>query len=165
MNLTHSEPYDAFLSRYGARRLQIAPLLAQFTPNALRVWAQALGIDTFVGSSGSVFPTDMKTAPLLCAWLHRLRQAGVQFHMRHRWLGWNDSGALTFDTPQDSCSASADAVLLALGGGSWGGLARMRNGCRCWPSAMCKSPHCNRPIADLTLAGENISVVVLPATI
>ncbi|WP_395827314.1 TIGR03862 family flavoprotein [Collimonas sp.] len=119
MNLTHSEPYDAFLSRYGARRSYIAPLLEQFTPDALRAWVQTLGIDTFVGSSGRVFPTDMKAAPLLRAWLHRLRQSGVQFHMRHRWLGWEQSGALVFETPQGPLAIRADAILLALGGDSW----------------------------------------------
>ncbi|WP_230414531.1 TIGR03862 family flavoprotein [Collimonas silvisoli] len=119
MNLTHSEPYDAFLSRYGARRPQIAPLLDQFSPEALRAWVHALGIDTFIGSSGRVFPTDMKAAPLLRAWLHRLRQAGVRFHMRHRWLGWDEAGTLCFETPQGPASVSADAVVLALGGGSW----------------------------------------------
>jgi uncharacterized flavoprotein (TIGR03862 family) len=119
MNLTHSEPYEAFLSRYGARRQQIAPLLDQFNPDALRAWVQTLGIDTFVGSSGRVFPTDMKAAPLLRAWLHRLRQAGVRFHMRHRWLGWGETDALCFETPQGIQTTKADAVVLALGGGSW----------------------------------------------
>ncbi|SFH94337.1 hypothetical protein SAMN04515618_10689 [Collimonas sp. OK307] len=119
MNLTHSEPYDAFLSRYGSRAPQIAPLLAQFTPDALREWVHGLGIETFVGSSGRVFPTDMKAAPLLRAWLHRLRQAGVRFHMRHRWLGWTETATLCFDTPQGLQAVSADAVVMALGGGSW----------------------------------------------
>ena len=119
MNLTHSEPYDAFLSRYGSRAPQIAPLLAQFTPDALREWVHGLGIETFVGTSGRVFPTDMKAAPLLRAWLHRLRQAGVRFHMRHRWLGWTETGTLRFDTPQGQQAVSADAVVMALGGGSW----------------------------------------------
>ena len=119
MNLTHSEPYDDFLSRYGARRPQIAPLLEQFSPDALRAWVHALGIDTFIGSSGRVFPTDMKAAPLLRAWLHRLRQAGVGFHMRHRWLGWDEAGALSFETQQGPLAVHADAVVLALGGGSW----------------------------------------------
>jgi uncharacterized flavoprotein (TIGR03862 family) len=119
MNLTHSEPYDAFLSRYGSRRPQIAPLLDQFDPDALRAWVHALGIDTFIGSSGRVFPTDMKAAPLLRAWLHRLRQAGVRFHMRHRWLGWTEAGTLNFETPQEPHAVSADAVVLALGGASW----------------------------------------------
>jgi uncharacterized flavoprotein (TIGR03862 family) len=119
MNLTHSEPYDSFLSRYGSRRPQIAPLLDQFDPDALRAWVHALGIGTFIGSSGRVFPTDMKAAPLLRAWLHRLRQAGVRFHMRHRWLGWDQAGALNFETPQEPHTVSPDAVVLALGGGSW----------------------------------------------
>lgn len=119
MNLTHSEPYEAFLSRYGARQAQIAPMLEQFGPDALRAWVQGLGIDTFIGSSGRVFPTDMKAAPLLRAWLHRLRQAGVRFHMRHRWLGWDQHDALAFETPQGPQSVKADAVVLALGGGSW----------------------------------------------
>ncbi|MFC5474274.1 TIGR03862 family flavoprotein [Paraherbaspirillum soli] len=119
MNLTHSEPYDAFLSRYGARSPQIAPLLDQFGPDALRDWVHALGIATFIGSSGRVFPTDMKAAPLLRAWLQRLRQAGVRFHMRHRWQGWTEDGALSFIAPQGPQSVDADAVLLALGGGSW----------------------------------------------
>ena len=87
LNLTHSEPSEKFLSRYGARRAQIAPLLASFGPDAVRAWARGLGIETFVGSSGRVFPTDLKAAPLLRAWLRRLRQAGVRFHMRHRWVG------------------------------------------------------------------------------
>ncbi|MES2535474.1 MAG: TIGR03862 family flavoprotein [Pseudomonadota bacterium] len=122
MNLTHTEPTEAFLSRYGARCPQIRPLLEGFGPQDLRDWAHGLGINTFIGSSGRVFPTDMKAAPLLRAWLHRLRDAGVRFHMRHRWLGWetsNGSGTLRFDTPHGVRSVHADAVVLALGGGSW----------------------------------------------
>ena len=119
MNLTHAEPFAAFLSRYGAREPQIAALLADFGPDALRAWVHGLGIDTFVGSSGRVFPTGMKAAPLLRSWLHRLRAAGVRFHMRHRWDGWDQSGALRFATPDGEQSAHADAVVMALGGGSW----------------------------------------------
>ena len=119
LNLTHSEPSQKFLSRYGARRAQIAPLLSSFGPEALRAWARGLGIGTFVGSSGRVFPTDLKAAPLLRAWLRRLRQAGVQFHMRHRWSGWDEQGALYFSTPEGNRSVQADVVVLALGGGSW----------------------------------------------
>ncbi|NWF71639.1 MAG: TIGR03862 family flavoprotein [Nitrospirae bacterium] len=119
LNLTHSEPSQKFLSRYGARRAEIAPLLSSFGPDALRIWARGLGIETFVGSSGRVFPADLKAAPLLRAWMRRLRQAGVRFHMRHRWLGWTGQGALWFATPQGSRSVRADAVVLALGGGSW----------------------------------------------
>ena len=119
LNLTHSEALEPFLARYGARRMQVEPWLAAFGPEALRAWAHALGVETFVGSSGRVFPKDMKAAPLLRAWLHRLRVAGVVFHMRHRWRGWNDDGALVFDTPQGAIHVYADATLLALGGGSW----------------------------------------------
>jgi uncharacterized flavoprotein (TIGR03862 family) len=119
MNISHSEPMEPFLSRYGARRTQIKPLLDTFGPEALREWVHNLGIATFVGTSGRIFPADMKAAPLLRAWLHRLREAGVHFHMRHRWCGWNENGALRFATPQGEHTANADAVVLALGGGSW----------------------------------------------
>ncbi|HKO31755.1 MAG TPA: TIGR03862 family flavoprotein [Nitrospiraceae bacterium] len=119
LNLTHSEPSQTFLSRYGIRRAQITPLLSSFGPDALRAWARGLGIDTFVGSSGRVFPTDLKAAPLLRTWLRRLRQAGVRFHMRHRWIGWGEQGALHFSTAEGVRSVQADAVVLALGGGSW----------------------------------------------
>jgi uncharacterized flavoprotein (TIGR03862 family) len=119
LNLTHSEPPEKFLSRYGVRQAQIAPLLVPFGSDALRVWARGLGIDTFVGSSGRVFPTGLKAAPLLRSWLRRLRKAGVQFHVRHRWLGWDEQGALSFATPKGNLSVQADAVVLALGGGSW----------------------------------------------
>jgi len=119
LNLTHSEAPDAFMSRYGERSAQMQPLIAAFGPSELRAWAGALGVETFIGSSGRVFPKDMKAAPLLRAWLHRLRNAGVQFSMRHRWLGWADDGALKFSTPAGEVQAQADAVVLALGGGSW----------------------------------------------
>src|SRR5689334_14547913 len=92
LNLTHSEAREPFLSRYGARRAYLEPLLASFGPEALRAWARGLGIDTFVGSSGRVFPSGMKAAPLLRAWLQRLRAAGVIFHMRHRWCAWQEDG-------------------------------------------------------------------------
>lgn len=124
MNLTHSEAPQPFLARYGSRSAQIAPLLAGFDPQALRDWVHGLGIETFVGSSGRVFPTDMKAAPMLRAWLHRLREAGVQFHMRHRWLGWEAAagaspGTLRFATPEGERLVQAGAVVLALGGASW----------------------------------------------
>ena len=92
LNLTHSEPLDGFLVRYGARRAELAPLIEAFGPAALREWAAALGVRTFVGSSGRVFPQQMKAAPLLRAWLARLRAAGVHFAVRHRWLGWAAAG-------------------------------------------------------------------------
>jgi hypothetical protein len=119
MNITHSEPLPAFAGRYTSRERNIAPLLESFNPEALREWIHTLGIDTFVGSSGRVFPREMKAAPLLRAWLHRLREAGVSFHMRHRWLGWDEHNALRFTTPDAEKSVQADAVILALGGGSW----------------------------------------------
>ncbi len=119
LNLTHAEPYDQFLARYGPRRDKIKPLLDAFGPEQLRQWARDLGFDTFVGTSGRVFPVDMQAAPLLRAWLHRLRQQGVCFHMRHRWAGWDEDGALRFETPEGDTSVEADAVILALGGGSW----------------------------------------------
>lgn len=119
MNITHAEPTEVFLSRYGAHRAQLESMLADFGADALREWVHGLGIETFVGSSGRVFPTAMKAAPLLRAWLHRLREAGVRFHMRQRWCGWDDSGALRFHTEQGEYSITADAVVLALGGGSW----------------------------------------------
>jgi len=136
LNITHSEPIAPFLSRYRERQARIAPLLEAFGPEALREWLHALGIETFVGSSGRVFPTEMKAAPLLRAWLHRLRAAGVRFRMRHRWVGWADAddttaatggagriaswpSALRFDTPRGSLTIRARAVVLALGGASW----------------------------------------------
>jgi len=120
MNLTHSEPADAFLARYGARSPNIAPLLARFDANALRDWVHGLGVETFVGSSGRVFPTDMKAAPMLRAWLHRLRASGVTFHMRHRWLGWEEDTSISrFATPSGENRVRHDAIVLALGGASW----------------------------------------------
>jgi len=119
MNITHSEAYPAFLSRYAERAPQMAPLLRAFGAEALCQWIHDLGIETFVGSSGRVFPTDMKAAPLLRAWLKRLRDNGVVIHTRHRWLGWNDSGALRMASPEGEKTLQPDATLLALGGGSW----------------------------------------------
>ena len=119
LNLTHSEPSETFLSRYGARRPQIKPLLDAFGPEDLVSWVHGLGINTFVGTSGRLFPTDMRSTPLLRAWLQRLRKAGVNFHLRHAWRGWNEAGALCFETPQGMLTAKPDAVVLALGGGSW----------------------------------------------
>lgn len=123
LNLTHGEPLEAFLTRYGAGRRHVEPLLRAFEPEALRAWAGGLGIETFVGSSGRVFPTNLKAAPLLRAWLHRLRAAGVIFHMRHRWLGWaadgEAGGALRFATPEGERHVVPAATVLALGGASW----------------------------------------------
>jgi uncharacterized flavoprotein (TIGR03862 family) len=133
LNLTHSEPVEAFMARYASRAAEVETWLRAFGPAEVRAWAQGLGVATFVGSSGRVFPSDLKAAPLLRAWLHRLRAAGVRFHMRHRWVGWARSGAaadayglssppvhiLQFETPQGRIDVAAHAVLLALGGASW----------------------------------------------
>jgi len=119
LNLTHGEEIEPFLSRFGARRAQVEPLLASFGPQAVRDWAAGLGVSTFVGSSGRVFPTDLKAAPLLRAWLQRLRGAGVRFHQRHRWHGWDSNGTLHFAAPQGEQRVAFDAVVLALGGASW----------------------------------------------
>ena len=127
LNLTHAEPFDIFTTRYAARSAACAAWLKDFDATAICEWVKGLGLDTFVGSSQRIFPTDMKAAPLLRAWLHRLRHptqgAPVTFHMRHRWNGAlqhaDNQFSLTFDTPQGEQTAQADAVLLALGGGSW----------------------------------------------
>jgi uncharacterized flavoprotein (TIGR03862 family) len=121
LNITHSDPYTVFLSRYSSRSDRLRPMLDRFDADALREWVHQLGIKTFVGSSGRIFPAEMKAAPLLRAWLHRLRQRGVSFHVRHQWLGWNETNRqnLRFMTPQGEKEVNADAVVLALGGGSW----------------------------------------------
>ncbi|MBE3117551.1 MAG: TIGR03862 family flavoprotein [Candidatus Atribacteria bacterium] len=119
LNLTHAESREQFHSRYGTRRAQLEPLLDKFGPEDLRRWVHELGTDTFVGTSGRVFPVGMKTAPILRAWLLRLRKAGVTFHMRHKWCGWSNNGSLLFETPDGEASVSPSAVVLALGGGSW----------------------------------------------
>lgn len=123
LNLTHSEPMAAFAARFGARRAAIEPLLRAFPPETLREWAAKLGIPTFVGSSGRVFPSDLKAAPLLRAWLHRLRSMGVRFHMRHRCTGVmpGEGGELSvhLSSARGPLKARARAVVLALGGASW----------------------------------------------
>jgi uncharacterized flavoprotein (TIGR03862 family) len=119
LNITHSEAYDSFCARYGDRQPQLQTLLDQLPPDALRTWVHGLGVDTFVGSSGRVFPTQMKAAPLLRAWLHRLRSSGVRLHVRHRWLGWDDRGGLRLATPGGEISLTPQATILALGGASW----------------------------------------------
>jgi uncharacterized flavoprotein (TIGR03862 family) len=119
MNITHSEPFDPFAARYGKREAEVRRWLDGFNGEDVRDWIHGLGIETFVGSSGRVFPTDMKAAPLLRAWLHRLREGGVRFHMRHRWQGWNADGSLRIDSPAGPQSVRAGALILALGGASW----------------------------------------------
>lgn len=119
LNLTHSEPMESFLSRYGAGLAFIEPAIRSFPPSALRAWAHELGVETFVGTSGRIFPVDLKAAPLLRVWLRRLRLNGVRFHARHRWCGWDEQGRLCFITTDGMFSVRADATVLALGGGSW----------------------------------------------
>ncbi|TAN77778.1 MAG: TIGR03862 family flavoprotein [Magnetospirillum sp.] len=119
LNLTHSEAMGSFIPRYGARAALFHSLLSDFGPADLRHWAKGLGIDTFVGSSGRVFPAEMKAAPLLRAWLRRLRAKGVVINVRHRWLGWTTDGALHFLSPAGAVVVKAEATVLALGGASW----------------------------------------------
>jgi uncharacterized flavoprotein (TIGR03862 family) len=130
LNLTHGEAREAFVARYGERAADVAGWLDGFDAPAVRAWAAALGVETFVGSSGRIFPVDMKAAPLLRAWLHRLRLQGVRFHMRHRWLGWAADGSLQMQTPGGPASWPADATVLALGGASW---ARLGSDGAWWP--------------------------------
>jgi uncharacterized flavoprotein (TIGR03862 family) len=135
LNITHSEPFEQFVSRYGERRAQIEPMLKTFGPDELRQWASGLGIETFVGTSGRVFPVGMKASPLLRAWLKRLTDSGVTFHLRHKWKGNisvtnfapaaalggenRDPIRLKFETPDGEKEVRTNAVVLALGGGSW----------------------------------------------
>lgn len=119
LNLTHAEPFEQFITRYGDRRPQIEPLLRDFGPEQVRTWAAGLGVETFVGTSNRVFPTGMKSAPLLRLWLARLHASGVTFHFRHRWTGWDADGSLRFESPEGEVTVSAAATILALGGGSW----------------------------------------------
>jgi uncharacterized flavoprotein (TIGR03862 family) len=119
MNLTHGEPKPAFVQRYGKRAAEVGAWLEAFDADALRAWARELGVETFVGSSGRVFPSDLKAAPLLRGWVRRLRDSGVRFHVHHRWLGWHEDGSLRLDTPEGERAIRADATVLALGGASW----------------------------------------------
>lgn len=119
LNLTHAESFENFCTRYGESRPHLEPLIRSFGFEEIRAWASALGISTFVGSSRRVFPLDMKAAPLLRAWVRRLKRSRVQFHMRHRWQGWGNVGQPIFATPCGTISVAAEAVILALGGASW----------------------------------------------
>lgn len=119
LNLTHSEPRPAFDARYRERTMQVGHWLDAFDSDALREWARDIGIETYVGSSGRVFPMDRKAAPLLRGWVRRLRERGVRFHVHHRWIGWNETGALRFDTVDGERNVFAKATVLALGGASW----------------------------------------------
>ena len=119
LNITHSEDYAKFCSRYGLQQADLQAILNQFPPEILRTWVHDLGIETFIGSSGRVFPTQMKAAPLLRVWLQRLRRTGVRIHVRHRWLGWDSDGALRLQNANAEIRVCPSATLLALGGASW----------------------------------------------
>ena len=119
LNLTHSEPLPAFLSRYGDDNRRLAEAITDFPPEALRAWAEGLGQQTFVGTSGRVFPQAMKASPLLRTWIARLEDAGVGWRLRHTWAGWAPGGGLVFETPHGAATVRPDATLLALGGASW----------------------------------------------
>lgn len=119
LNITHSEEYSRFCTRYFDRQADLQSALDSMTPEMLCEWVHRLGIETFVGSSGRVFPKEMKAAPLLRAWLHRLRSRGVRMHVRHKWIGWGPNGQLCFETPQGDFELQPRATLLALGGASW----------------------------------------------
>ena len=119
LNITHSEDLDNFISRYGAAASWIKPQIEAFTPFNIRRWAEALGQETFTGSSGRVFPKRMKASPLLRAWLTRLDDEGVTINTNHKWLGWDAGGALKFETKDGEKLVTADATILALGGGSY----------------------------------------------
>ena len=118
LNLTHSEPFERFVTRYGKRAQLLRPALEAFSPADLRAWADGLGAQTFTGTSGRVFPKAMKASPLLRAWLGRLAAQGVVLHTRHDWLGWDD-GQLVFAAPIGKLYVKPDATILALGGASW----------------------------------------------
>ena len=119
LNLTHSEPFPAFVERYREQAGWVGPWLREFDADALRAWARGLGIETMVGTSGRVFPRDLKAAPLLRGWVRRLREQGVRFHVQHRWTGWDEDGAHRFATPAGERRVRAAASVLALGGASW----------------------------------------------
>jgi uncharacterized flavoprotein (TIGR03862 family) len=119
LNLTHSEPLESFLPRYGQAAARLAPLVEAYPPQRLIAWAEELGQETFIGSSGRVFPKALKASPLLRAWLVRLGALGVVVRTRHDWVGWDAKGGLRFRTPSGEATASPDATVLALGGASW----------------------------------------------
>src|SRR5437660_9871788 len=119
LNLTHSEPFSAFLARYGNARPHLEAAIDAFPPQALRDWSEALGQPTFVGSSGRVFPKAFKASPLLRAWLRRLDSMGVRFALRHRWTGWGANGRLRVQTADGQRGIEARATVLGLGGASW----------------------------------------------
>ena len=119
LNITHAEPYEVFCTRYEGHQTKLQAVIDAFTPNDLRKWCDDLGINTFVGTSGRVFPEAMKAAPLLRKWLTRLRESGLTIHPKHRWLGWDDAGQIILQSPEGQFQRDYDVLILALGGGSW----------------------------------------------
>ncbi len=119
LNLTHSEEFERFLTRYGPAASVLRPMIKAFSPQALRDWCAALGEPTFVGSSGRVFPQSFKASPLLRLWLRRLAKLSVEVKLRHRFIGWSSSGGLNFATPKGEICLHPGAVILAMGGASW----------------------------------------------
>jgi len=158
LNLTHSEPVENLLARYGTAAATLRPPIEAFSPTNLRAWCAALGQDTFVGSSGRVFPRSFKASPLLRAWLRRLDAAGVLFRPRHRWTGWGNDGALTFDTPDGAVGATADATVLALGGAPPGrNSARTAPGPASWRGKAWRSRRCGPATAASPSPGRRCS--------
>ncbi len=151
LNLTHSEPLEPFLARYGEARAWLEPLIAAFPPSALAAWAEGLGQETFVGTSGRVFPRAMKASPLLRAWLRRLGELGVEVRTRHDWTGWAKGDALSFRTPEGKASDTPDAAILALGGASWPRLGSDGG----WVAALEKA---GAPVAPLRAANAGFDV-------
>ncbi len=154
MNISNNEPTDVFLSRFGGRSEYMKNIFNNFTPAELRQWLHELGIKTIIGSSGRVFPTDMKAAPLLRKWLHRLRAAGVILHMRHRWIGWveDNSQQLIFNVQGNLIEVKADAVILALGGASWPQLGSTGD----WVSILAKNSVSVAPLKSSNCGFESI---------
>lgn len=119
LNLTHSEPFESFVERFAPKQVEVRRWLESFDADALRAWAAELGVPTMIGTSGRVFPADLKAAPLLRGWVRRLKSQGVHFHVHHRWVGWSERGALRFVTEHGESLLEPDATVLALGGASW----------------------------------------------
>jgi uncharacterized flavoprotein (TIGR03862 family) len=154
MNISNNEPSDLFLSRYGGRSGYMKNIFNNFTPADLRHWLHELGIETIIGTSGRVFPSDMKAAPLLRKWLLRLRAAGVILHMRHRWMGWveDKSQQLIFNVQGNCIEVKADAVILALGGASWPQLGSTGE----WVSILAKQGVSVAPVKSSNCGFESI---------